>query len=68
MSDEEREKQAGEKVDRAADWSELRQLAERIFIANHPVASQEYSADEIARVAFWDAQIFIDEANKRAPK
>ncbi len=68
MTDEERAKQAGEKVDRAADWFELRQLAERLFVADYPVASSEHSAEAIARAAFMAAEDFIKEANKRAPK
>jgi hypothetical protein len=68
MTDAERAKQAGEKVDRAADWFDLRQLAERLFVADYPVASQEYSSEAIARAAFMAAESFIAEANKRAPK
>ena len=68
MTDEQRAKQAGEKVDRAADWFELRQLAERLFVADYPVASLENSAERIAMAAFMAAEDFIKEANKRAPK
>ena len=70
MTEEENEraKQAGEKVDRAADWFELRQLAERLFVADYPVACVQNSAEKIARAAFMAAEDFIREANKRAPK
>ena len=67
-NDNERTEQIEAKLKRRADWLVLRDLAERLFVADYPVACVENSAESIARAAFMAAEDFIAEANKRAPK
>ena len=64
----EREERIESQLKRREDWLVLRDLAERIFVADYPVACVENSAESIAKAAFMAAEDFIAEANKRAPK
>lgn len=68
--DEARSKQIESQLKRRDDWRVLLDLAERLFVADYPncPASHFEPFQREARTAFDAAQVFIDEANRRAPK
>lgn len=64
------EARSRQRLKRFDDWRVLLALAERLFVADYPncPASHFEPFQREARTAFDAAQVFIDEANRRAPK